>query len=489
MALTKEERDALPDSSFAVPKKRVLPIADAVHVRMAWDVCSRTKGLSDEERAEARKRILHKAEELGVDTSEWTKIKAMRFDAMSLEMPDEPDHPNKMKFSGVLTRLDEPSDGAPHGANGRRIIVSSAAAEKALGSLLGMGVNLTSDLGGHDPQAKIGIITAATIEGNAIVIEGFIYRADFPKEAIAIKAQRNVLGFSFEADNIEVANISDDPLVITALMFTGAAILRKDKAAYTTTSLAASADVDAAVTDQDEIPMTKEELAALLGESIGAAMKPLNDRLDKIEASSKLPGRIDAAHIRETVEPHAQKLENCAAEMDAAGIGTHPTQGHAALLRRVAGSMRAAAALGQLPTIHRDHDWVYASADTKVDAAAIAAEAVKAAAAAATVAEPKFDAAAIAEAVKAAVAPLHDRMEALGTQVKDVKAASFQASTPPERKTLTPSIANLLARSGVAAPADGSGIDEATLRRAMDAGGVTDPVKRIAFLREAGIGK
>jgi hypothetical protein len=165
---------------------------------------------------------------------------AVHLHAMALNISNS-DHPNKMPFSGILVRLDEPSDAAPGGANGRRIIVTAEAAERALPSLLGMAVDFTPSFDGHDAQAKIGVITSADIVGNAISISGFIYAADFPETASMIKAMKSALGFSFEAQRLTVSDPSADILTITGLAFTGAAILRKDKAAYTTTSLAASA--------------------------------------------------------------------------------------------------------------------------------------------------------------------------------------------------------------------------------------------------------
>jgi hypothetical protein len=52
------------------------------------------------------------------------------------------------------------------------------------------------------------------------------------------------------------------------------------------------------------------------------------------------------------VEHHAAALENCAAEMEAAGIGGDPNNGHAVVLRRMAADMRAQAVQGRLPSVH-----------------------------------------------------------------------------------------------------------------------------------------
>jgi hypothetical protein len=64
-----------------------------------------------------------------------------------------------------------------------------------------------------------------------------------------------------------------------------------------------------------------------------------------------------SANFLPQVEPHAAKLESCAAGMEAAGIGGDMTNGHAVILRRMAASMRADAAQGRLPsTMHAAGD-------------------------------------------------------------------------------------------------------------------------------------
>ncbi|MBM7045433.1 DUF6582 domain-containing protein [Rhizobium lusitanum] len=442
MTLTKEARDELPESDFAVPSKRALPIQDAVHVRMAWRVLDRTQGLSDAERKTARERILKKAKALGIDTSDWQSVSAMAFEAMAIVMPVVEDHPNRMPFSGVLTRIDEPSDNPPHGSNGKLVMLPRAVAEQALPSLLGMAVDFEPGFKGHDPQAKIGVITAATIEGTAIHIEGFIYASDFPEEAAAIQIDKDKLGFSFEAKRILVETMDADPLVITECVFTGAAILLKDRAAYTTTSLAASADLS------DEDILMSDELKKLL-ESFDALSTKLDSVSASVEEMKKTPAKIDASteHTRSMVEPHATALESCAASMEASGIGSHSPAGHAAVLRRMAGSMRAEAAIGKVPAIYHDRDsGYYASAEDTTKATAAA--------------------------VEAATKPLKDELAAMDTKLADLKAAGFKAAEVPERKTLSPAIAALLAKSGLGAPEGDDKLDPHKVSKALADGGM-----------------
>lgn len=69
--LSAPERAKIKPKYFAVPGKEALPIEDADHVKAAWDMLDRTEGLTAAEKAEARKRILARAKELGVNTSGW----------------------------------------------------------------------------------------------------------------------------------------------------------------------------------------------------------------------------------------------------------------------------------------------------------------------------------------------------------------------------------------------------------------------------------
>ncbi len=439
MSLTKEQREALPASDFAVPGKRVLPIHDARHVAMAWDMADRTKGLSDSERAEARRLIKERAAELGVNTTGWSVLKAIALDAMSLQVPETEGHPNKMPFSGILTRLDEPSDAAPHGSGGRRVMLPKSVAERVLPSLLGMAVDLTAGLNGHNARNKIGFISEAWVDGNAIHIKGFVYAADFPDAAADIRANKDSLGFSFEMKNVLVADPTAETLVIEDCVFTGAAILKKADAAYQTTSLAASQD------RQETLDMTKEELEAILAPALAAAMEPLKTELDALKAGQdKVVSDITAgkeAHAK--IKPHADALRACSAAMEAAGLGGHVTRGPAAHLNRMADQMEAAAMVGQLPHVYRDHDFT-------VDASA-----------ASVAAEPTAE-----------VKVLRDLVASLETKVADLTKRDFNALREPARKTVPADTTAMLNKFSLQAGADGTVSVEA-VDTALAAAGVT----------------
>ncbi len=87
----------------------------------------------------------------------------MHLEAMALAMPEVEGHPNRRGFRGVLTVANAPSDRAPSGARGHKVMLTAQATERALGSLLGMGVDYAPELDRHDAQRKVGIITSAEL--------------------------------------------------------------------------------------------------------------------------------------------------------------------------------------------------------------------------------------------------------------------------------------------------------------------------------------
>ena len=162
-------------------------------------------------------------------------------ECMAIEMPVVERHPNREAFSGVLTLVDVASDRAPAGARGHRVVLTRAAAEKALPSLLGMALDYAPTLDRHDTRRKVGIITQAEIVGRQLELSGHLFAKDFPEIVKEIKAMesadkdvraKRALGMSYEIADARVADMRSKIWTLTHVIFTGAAILRQDKAAY-----------------------------------------------------------------------------------------------------------------------------------------------------------------------------------------------------------------------------------------------------------------
>lgn len=140
-------------------------------------------------------------------------------------------HPNRIPFEGILTRLDQPSDKAPSGSRGHRVLLTTAAAEEALPTLIGMAVGFKADWEGHDARNKCGVITAAEIADGALLVRGHIYGHDFP-EVVRFMENNAAMGMSYEMIDVHVADMRSSIWQLTRVTFTGAAILLSDKAAY-----------------------------------------------------------------------------------------------------------------------------------------------------------------------------------------------------------------------------------------------------------------
>jgi hypothetical protein len=169
----------------------------------------------------------------------------IELESMAIEMPLVVGHPNREPFRGVLTIVDVVSDKSPAGARGHRVVLTRAAAETALASLLGMALDYSLALDRHDTRRKVGVITRAEIVGRKLELGGYLFAKDFPEivreigrgrdcqRAEGDSAQREAcLAMSYEVADVRVADTSAKVWTLTQVTFTGAAILRRDKAAY-----------------------------------------------------------------------------------------------------------------------------------------------------------------------------------------------------------------------------------------------------------------
>jgi len=150
------------------------------------------------------------------------------------------DHPNRLPFSGVLLFLDQPSQQAPHGSKGHRIYVSKEVATRHLDTLRGMPLNY--DAGGledHDSSNAVGVITEPWIEGNKVMVKGYIWKKTFPEAKDDLHGK--ALGMSMELADVEIEDPNADIWRLNSFYFTGATALWPDSAAYTSTALAAAA--------------------------------------------------------------------------------------------------------------------------------------------------------------------------------------------------------------------------------------------------------
>jgi hypothetical protein len=191
----------------------------------------------------------------------------IQLSSMAVSLPHVEAHPNRRAFRGVLTTVDSPSTRAPSGAKGHLVVLTKKAAEDALPSLLGMALDYAPTLDRHGVRRKVGVITRAEIVGRNLELGGYLFARDFPEIVeeietsgrvapplsrssrqrghLALRAESalssRALGLSYEVTNVQLADARAKVWTLEKVTFTGAAILRRDKAAYRDTWIELSA--------------------------------------------------------------------------------------------------------------------------------------------------------------------------------------------------------------------------------------------------------
>jgi hypothetical protein len=113
----------------------------------------------------------------------------IELESMAIAMPEVEGHPNREPFCGVLTVVDMPSQRAPSGSRGHQVVLTRAAAEAALPSLLGMAVDYAPSFDRHDMRRKVGVITRADVVGQNLEVGGYLFARDFPEVVKKIGAE------------------------------------------------------------------------------------------------------------------------------------------------------------------------------------------------------------------------------------------------------------------------------------------------------------
>jgi hypothetical protein len=185
------------------------------------------------------------------------------------------------------------------------------AAERALPSLIGMGLGYTPKLDGHDARRKIGVITSAEIVGQEIVIEGHLFARDFPELIRELRLKDGELGLSYEVSDAIVEDMQARVWKLTEVTFTGAALLLREKAAYGQTWFRLEDQMSAE--EMKQMLATAERMAAAAEAMqsavarIEAAHAEISERVERIiatvEDSPRRHGDTEEKQGRKTIDP------------------------------------------------------------------------------------------------------------------------------------------------------------------------------------------
>ena len=256
-----------------------------------------------------------------------TLLASVSYELADLHLSEE-DHPNGMPFEGTLLLVDQPSDKSPHGAEGHRILVPLAAAERRLHTLVGMPLNYYSEgLDRHSTETPVGVISSAWIDYPNVKVKGVIWKKSFPKTEMDLHG-RAQLGMSMELADVEIEDRDAHVWRLADFYFTGATTLFQKSAAYHKTTLAAAAAVLLGA-EEDDMPTEKKDKAAAqnqaqalmdgIAASFATALKPLVDEVSAMRAE------IKAGAEQKTTEETA-KIENTAIQSLEAEVASAKTE-------------------------------------------------------------------------------------------------------------------------------------------------------------------
>ena len=148
--------------------------------------------------------------------------------------------PNKMFITGCITKIGSPSDGAPCGSDGRRVMFTPESIEACGQSWVSSPVNAESTdeaawwwenpLSGHS-NINIGTITKVWAEDDNCMAKIVVWKDKYPEIADLIVCGMASLGFSIEC-YLTKEHDADGITVIDEFEGCGCAILWKSKAAF-----------------------------------------------------------------------------------------------------------------------------------------------------------------------------------------------------------------------------------------------------------------
>lgn len=223
-----------------------------------------------------------------------------------------PERLNWLPFTGTCLFADQPSDGIPSGGVDKPVRFPSAELDKALDSMVDMGVDCEwpedfwdgpeEAFSGHNDRFKIGVVKTSVRKDNEMVISGGLWSNDFSDICDMYRNAKASLGFSVEV----YFNLVDQGEYYDAvdIEFTGVAILFSDLAAFKDTYIAAKRGGDK--------KMTKEEMKELLDANFKAQQEAIEGLTKQLENVAL--GFAEDRAARKEAEEKAQAELAAAAE-------------------------------------------------------------------------------------------------------------------------------------------------------------------------------
>lgn len=184
----------------------------------------------------------------------------------------DPSSLNRRPMEGMLFPIDTPSEATPAVGPGLPLFVPRSVAMGLLNRVSGLPLDADDSLNKHANKQIIGVMQAASIEGNEFRVNGFLYDWSNPELVALISANKQSLGMSMNAMAKGSAREIEGRKVfcVDSLELMGANILRSSKATFTGTNLisASAKDTETIELDSenaDEIDFSSPDFDSIVG--------------------------------------------------------------------------------------------------------------------------------------------------------------------------------------------------------------------------------
>jgi hypothetical protein len=157
----------------------------------------------------------------------------------------DPSKLNRRPMEGMLFPIDSPSEATPAVGPGLPLFVPRNVAMDLVSRVSGLPLDAHDSLAKHANKQIVGVINAASIEGNEFRVNGYLYDWSNPEMVSLIAANKASLGMSMNAMAKGSPRDVNGRKVfyVESLQLMGANILKSNKATFTGTNLISAAGI------------------------------------------------------------------------------------------------------------------------------------------------------------------------------------------------------------------------------------------------------